>query len=160
MNDAEYMRLALALAERGRGWTAPNPMVGAVIVKDGAVIGQGWHERYGEPHAERNALASCTADPAGGTMYVTLEPCQMCAGALMQSRIDRVVIGSMNPKAGCAGSVLNLLEMDGFNHKVEVIRGVLQEECSIMLSDFFRELREKKKMLKKSLAEQVGKSEN
>ena len=67
----------------------------------------------------------------------------------MQSRIDRVVIGSMNPKAGCAGSVLNLLEMDGFNHKVEVIRGVLQEECSIMLSDFFRELREKKKMLKK-----------
>ena len=93
-------------------------------------------------------------------VYVTLEPCQMCAGALMQSRIDRVVIGSMNPKAGCAGSVLNLLEMDGFNHKVEVIRGVLQEECSIMLSDFFRELREKKKMLKKSLAEQVGKSEN
>ena len=73
----------------------------------------------------------------GCTMYVTLEPCQMCAGALMQSRIDRVVIGSMNPKAGCAGSVLNLLEMDGFNHKVEVIRGVLQEECSIMLSDFF-----------------------
>ena len=74
MNDAEYMRLALALAERGRGWTAPNPMVGAVIVKDGAVIGQGWHERYGEPHAERNALAACTADPAGATMYVTLEP--------------------------------------------------------------------------------------
>lgn len=92
-------------------------------------------------------------------MYVTLEPCQMCAGALMQSRIDRVVIGSMNPKAGCAGSVLNLLEMNGFNHKVEVIRGVLQEECSSMLSDFFKELREKKKMLKKSLAEQVGNSE-
>ena len=83
----------------------------------------------------------------------------MCAGALMQSRIERVVIGSMNPKAGCAGSVLNLLEMDGFNHKVEVIRGVLQEECSSMLSDFFKELREKKKMLKKSLAEQVGNSE-
>ena len=92
-------------------------------------------------------------------MYVTLEPCQMCAGALMQSRIDKVVIGSMNPKAGCAGSVLNLLEMDGFNHKVEVERGILQEECSTMLSDFFRELREKKKMLKKSLAEQVGNSE-
>lgn len=75
MNDADYMRLALALAERGRGWTAPNPMVGAVIVKDGAVIAQGWHERYGQLHAERNALASCTADPAGATMYVTLEPC-------------------------------------------------------------------------------------
>lgn len=77
----------------------------------------------------------------------------------MQSRIDKVVIGSMNPKAGCAGSVLNLLEMDGFNHKVEVERGILQEECSTMLSEFFRELREKKKMLKKSLAEQVGNSE-
>ena len=77
----------------------------------------------------------------------------------MQSRIDKVVIGSMNSKAGCAGSVLNLLEMDGFNHKVEVERGILQEECSTMLSDFFRELREKKKMLKKSLAEQVGNSE-
>lgn len=74
----------------------------------------------------------------GCTMYVTLEPCQMCAGALMQSRIDRVVIGSMNPKAGCAGSVLNLLEMDGFNHKVEVIRGVLQEECSSCFPIFSR----------------------
>ena len=81
-------------------------------------------------------------------MYVTLEPCQMCAGALVQSRIDEVVIGSMNPKAGCAGSVLNLLEVDGFNHKVKITRGVLEEECSTMLSDFFRQLREKKKRLK------------
>ena len=95
MNDAEYMRLALALAERGRGWTAPNPMVGAVIVKDGAVIGQGWHERYGEPHAERNALASCAADPAGATMYVTLEPCchhgkqPPCVDAILASGIRR-----------------------------------------------------------------------
>lgn len=115
-------------------------------------------------HAELNAIKKASKKLGdwrleGCTMYVTLEPCQMCAGALMQSRIDRVVIGSMNPKAGCAGSVLNLLEMDGFNHKVEVIRGVLQEECSSMLSDFFKELREKKKMLKKSLAEQVGNSE-
>ena len=99
MNDAESMRLALALAERGRGWTAPNPMVGAVIVKDGAVIGQGWHERYGEPHAERNALAACTADPAGATMYVTLEPCchhgkqPPCVDAILASGIRRVVIG-------------------------------------------------------------------
>ena len=154
MNDAEYMRLALALAERGRGWTAPNPMVGAVIVKDGAVIGQGWHERYGEPHAERNALASCTADPAGGTMYVTLEPCQMCAGAIIQARIPRVVIGSMNSKAGCAGSVLNILQLPQFNHQAEVVRGVCEEQCSTMLSSFFKELREKKKILKeKALAE-------
>ena len=146
MNDVEYMRLALVLAERGRGWTAPNPMVGAVIVKDGAVIGQGWHERYGEPHAERNALAACTADPAGATMYVTLEPCQMCAGAMMQARLTEAVIGCMNPKAGCAGSILNLLDMKEFNHQVELTKGVLQEECSTMLSDFFKELREKKKV--------------
>ena len=72
MNDTEYMRLALELAKKGCGWTSPNPMVGAVIVKDGQIIGQGWHERYGQPHAERNALASCAVDPEGATMYVTL----------------------------------------------------------------------------------------
>ena len=85
------------------------------------------------------------------TMYVTLEPCQMCAGAIVQARVSRVVIGSMNPKAGCAGSVLNLLEMDQFNHQVEVVRGVLEEECSQMLSGFFRELREEKKRKKQLL---------
>ena len=74
MNDTEYMRLALELAKKGCGWTSPNPMVGAVIVKDGQIIGQGWHERYGQPHAERNALASCAVDPEGATMYVTLAP--------------------------------------------------------------------------------------
>ena len=71
MNDTEYMRLALELAKKGCGWTSPNPMVGAVIVKDGQIIGQGWHERYGQPHAERNALASCVVDPEGATMYVS-----------------------------------------------------------------------------------------
>ena len=75
MRDEEYMRLALELAEKGCGWTSPNPMVGAVIVKDGRIIGFGWHERWGTPHAERNALASCQESPKGGTMYVTLEPC-------------------------------------------------------------------------------------
>ena len=78
-------------------------------------------------------------------MYITLEPCQMCAGAIVQARIPRVVIGSMNAKAGCAGSVLNLLQMEQFNHQVEITRGVLEEECSAMLSDFFRRLRIKKK---------------
>ncbi len=77
-------------------------------------------------------------------MYITLEPCQMCAGAIVQARVSRVVIGSMNPKAGCAGSVLNILQMDRFNHQVELTKGVLQEECSTMLSEFFKELREKK----------------
>lgn len=78
-------------------------------------------------------------------MYVTLEPCQMCAGAIVQSRMKRVVIGSMNAKAGCAGSILNLLQMQQFNHQVEITRGVREEECSQMLSQFFRELRERKK---------------
>ena len=74
MNDKEYMRLALQLAKKGCGWTSPNPMVGAVVVKEGRIIGQGWHQRYGQAHAERNALASCTEDPQGATLYVTLEP--------------------------------------------------------------------------------------
>ena len=78
-------------------------------------------------------------------MYITLEPCQMCAGAIVQSRMGRVVIGAMNAKAGCAGSVLNILQMPQFNHQVEMETGVLEEECSTMLSQFFRELREKKK---------------
>ena len=85
----------------------------------------------------------------GCTMYVTLEPCQMCAGAIVQARIDEVVIGSMNPKAGCAGSVLNLLDIPQFNHQVKITRGILQEECSALLSDFFRELRKRKKEQKK-----------
>ena len=96
-------------------------------------------------------------------MYITLEPCQMCAGAIVQARVSRVVIGSMNPKAGCAGSVLNLLEMEQFNHQVEVTRGVLEQECSEMLSGFFRELRERKKrekeMRKENTPEENGLTE-
>ena len=88
-------------------------------------------------------------------MYITLEPCQMCAGAIVQARVSRVVIGSMNPKAGCAGSVLNLLEMEQFNHQVEVTRGVLEKECSEMLSGFFRELRELKKREKEMRKEKT-----
>lgn len=75
MNDTDYMNLALELARRGMGWTSPNPMVGAVLVKNGEIIGQGWHTRYGELHAEREALKNCTGSPAGATLYVTLEPC-------------------------------------------------------------------------------------
>ena len=139
MNDAESMRLALALAERGRGWTAPNPMVGAVIVKDGAVIGQGWHERYGEPHAERNALAACTADPAGATMYVTLEPCchhgkqPPCVDAILASGIRRVVIGSADPNPLVAGKGVAILRA----HGVEVTENVLREECDALNRIFF-----------------------
>ena len=165
--DEKYMKAAIREAKKA--YALDEVPIGCVIVQDGTIIARGYNRRNTEgntlAHAELTAIKKASKKTGDWrledcTMYVTLAPCQMCAGALMQSRIDRVVIGSMNPKAGCAGSVLNLLEMDGFNHKVEVIRGVLQEECSIMLSDFFRELREKKKMLKKSLAEQVGKSEN
>lgn len=162
----KFMKEAIRQAKKARA--LEEVPIGCVIVSEGKIIARGYNRRNTDKntlsHAELNAIRKASRKLGdwrleGCTMYVTLEPCQMCAGALMQSRIDRVVIGSMNPKAGCAGSVLNLLEMDGFNHKVEVIRGVLQEECSSMLSDFFKELREKKKMLKKSLAEQVGNSE-
>ena len=167
LTDQErFMKEAIRQGKKARA--LEEVPIGCVIVCDGKIIARGYNRRNTDKntlsHAELNAIRKASKKLGdwrleGCTMYVTLEPCQMCAGALVQSRIDRVVIGSMNPKAGCAGSVLNLLEMDGFNHKVEVERGVLQEECSSMLSDFFRELREKKKMLKKSLAEQVGNSE-
>ena len=133
--------------------------IGCVIVYEGKIIARGYNRRNTDKntlsHAELNAIKKASKKLGdwrleGCTMYVTLEPCQMCAGALVQSRIDEVVIGSMNPKAGCAGSVLNLLEMDGFNHKVKVVRGVLQEECSQMLSNFFSELRKEKKLRKQA----------
>ena len=155
MSDEQWMREALALArEAAADGEVP---IGCVIVSDGRIIARGYNRRNTDKntlsHAELNAIRKASKRLGdwrleGCTMYVTLEPCQMCAGALVQSRIDEVVIGSMNPKAGCAGSVLNLLEVEGFNHKVKITRGVLEEECSAMLSDFFRELREKKKRLK------------
>ena len=98
--DKTYMEQAIRLARRGAGFVNPNPQVGAVIVKNGRIIGQGWHRRFGEPHAERNALASCTENPAGATLYVTLEPCchqgktPPCTEAVIEHRISRVVIGS------------------------------------------------------------------
>lgn len=131
--------------------------IGCVIVSDGKIIARGYNRRNTDKntlsHAELNAIRKASRKLGdwrleGCTMYVTLEPCQMCSGALVQSRIDEVVIGAMNPKAGCAGSVMNLLEAEGFNHKVKITKGILEEECSRMLSDFFRELREEKKRRK------------
>ena len=127
-DDRRYMRLALELAERGRGWTSPNPMVGAVIVKNGAVIGQGFHERYGQPHAERNALASCREDPRGATMYVTLEPCchhglqPPCTDAILEAGIRRVVTGSGDPNPLVAGKGIRILRSQGL--EITVIRDV------------------------------------
>lgn len=150
--DERYMKEALRQARKA--YALMEVPIGCVIVYEGKIIARGYNRRNTDKnttsHAEINAIRRASKKLGdwrleGCTIYITLEPCQMCAGAIVQSRITRAVIGSMNPKAGCAGSVLNLLEMQEFNHQVEVERGVLQEECSTMLSGFFRELREKKK---------------
>ena len=158
MRDEEkFMKEAIRQAKKA--YALREVPIGCVIVYEGKIIARGYNRRNTDKnttsHAEINAIRKASKKLGdwrleGCTLYVTLEPCQMCAGAIVQARIDKVVIGSMNPKAGCAGSVLNLLEMDGFNHKVKITRGVLEEECSSMLSDFFRELRAKKKQLKMS----------
>ena len=133
--------------------------IGCVIVYGGKIIARGYNRRNTDKntlaHAELTAIRKASRKTGDWrledcTMYVTLEPCQMCAGAIVQSRMKKVVIASMNPKAGCAGSVLNLLQMAAFNHQVEIERGLLEEECSKMLSQFFRELRERKKEKKQS----------
>ena len=152
MRDEEkFMKEAIRQAKKA--YALREVPIGCVIVYEGKIIARGYNRRNTDKnttsHAEINAIRKASKKLGdwrleGCTLYVTLEPCQMCAGAIVQARIDKVVIGSMNPKAGCAGSVLNLLEMDGFNHKVEVERGVLEEECSTMLSGFFKELRKEK----------------
>ena len=139
MTDETYMRRAIVLAERGAGWTSPNPMVGAVIVKDGRIIGEGWHRRYGEAHAERNALQSCTESPVGAVLYVTLEPCchhgkqPPCTDAILEAGIRRVVVGSGDPNPLVAGKGVEFLRA----HGVTVDTGVLKEECDALNPVFF-----------------------
>ena len=143
-----------AIAQAKKAGAIGDVPIGCVIVYEDKIIARGYNKRNKEgstlAHAEINAIKKASKYLGdwrleGCTMYVTLEPCQMCAGALVQARIDKVVIGSMNAKAGCAGSIINLLEMKQFNHQVERVTGVLDEECSTLLSDFFRELRRRKK---------------
>lgn len=143
-----------ALAQARKAYALEEVPIGCVIVYEGKIIARGYNRRNTDKntasHAEINAIRKASKKLGdwrleGCTIYITLEPCQMCAGAIVQARITRAVIGCMNAKAGCAGSVLNLLEMPEFNHQVEVTRGVLREECSSMLSEFFRELRERKR---------------
>ena len=152
MEHEKYMREALRQEKKAEA--LGEVPIGCVIVSGGKIIARGYNRRNTDKntlsHAELNAIRKASRKLGdwrleGCTLYVTLEPCQMCAGAIVQARAERVVIGSMNPKAGCAGSVLNLLQVAQFNHQVEIVRGVLEEECSQMLSDFFRELRRKKK---------------
>ena len=143
MNDSDYMRLALEAASRGIGWTSPNPLVGAVLVKEGRIIGQGWHARCGGLHAERHALKSCTEDPAGATLYVTLEPCchqgrqPPCTEAICSAAIRRVVVGSVDPNPLVAGRGVEILRSRG----VEVETGVLRAECDALNRVFFHYIR-------------------
>ena len=155
--DEKYMKEALR-QDRKAALLNEVP-IGCVIVYEDQIIARGYNRRNTDhnttSHAEINAIRKASRKLGdwrleGCTIYITLEPCQMCAGAIVQARITRAVIGSMNAKAGCAGSILNLLEMEQFNHQVEVERGVLQEECSTMLSAFFRNLREQKKLEKEA----------
>ena len=149
MTEAEqYMLEALDLAKSAMGHTAPYPMVGCVVVKNGKLVASGCHERYGEFHAERNALTRCKEDLTGADLYVTLEPCPMCAGAIINARIKRVFYGAKDEKAGSFGTKTDLLTV-GYNHKPEVTGGIMEDECARHLSDFFIKLREMKKTHKK-----------
>ena len=150
-----YMRAALAQARKAAA--LDETPIGCVIVKDGQIIARGYNRRNTDgstlAHAELTAIRKACKKTGdwrleGCTMYVTLEPCQMCAGALVQARMDAVVIGARNPKAGCAGSVLNLLQNPDFNHQVAITDGVLEEECRQLLQQFFRELRERHKQMR------------
>lgn len=153
--DEKYMKEAMKQAKKAL--KAGDVPIGCVIVFEDKIIARGYNKRNAKKttlaHAELLAMAKASKVIGDWrledcTMYVTLEPCQMCAGAIVQARIPKVVIGTMNPKAGCAGSVLNLLNVEQFNHQVEVVYDVLKEECSVMLSDFFKSLREQKKQEK------------
>ena len=150
--DEKFMKAAITQARKP--YAIDEVPIGCVIVQNDKIIARGYNRRNIDKntlaHAELSAIRKASKKTGDWrledcTMYVTLEPCQMCAGAIVQSRMKRVVIGSMNAKAGCAGSILNLLQMQQFNHQVEITRGVREEECSQMLSQFFRELRERKK---------------
>lgn len=149
--DERYMKEALKQAQKA--YALGEVPIGCVIVYEGRIIGRGYNRRTIDKntiaHAEMIAIKKASKKMGDWrledcTMYVTLEPCQMCSGAIVQSRMKKVVVGCMNPKAGCAGSVLNLLQMEQFNHQVELEIGVLGEECSAMMKRFFKELRQKK----------------
>ncbi len=151
----KFMREAIRQAQKAE--KIDEVPIGCVIVYENKIIARGYNRRNIDKntlaHAELSAIKKASKKLGdwrleGCTMYVTLEPCQMCAGAIVQARIDKVVIGSMNPKAGCAGSVLNLLQISAFNHQVELETGVLEAECSFLLSNFFKNLRIKKRQIK------------
>ncbi|HOB20976.1 MAG TPA: tRNA adenosine(34) deaminase TadA [Candidatus Atribacteria bacterium] len=150
MPDQDTRFMEEALREARKAYELDEVPIGAVIVKDGAVIGRGHNlrETGKDPtlHAEMVAIREA-ASALGGwrlsgcDLYVTIEPCPMCAGAILQSRIRRVVFGARDPKAGCAGSLYDLLTDERFNHRAEVTEGVLAEECSRIMKDYFKQKR-------------------
>ncbi len=156
-DDEKYMKQALAQAKKA--YKLGEVPIGCVIVYEDRIIGRGYNRRNTDKntlcHAEITAIKKASRVMndwrlEGCTMYVTLEPCQMCAGACVQARIDRVVIGCMSPKSGCAGSVMNILQTEGFNHRVEITKDVLHDECSSILTRFFEELRIRNKSEKEA----------
>ena len=164
--DKKYMKEAIRQAKKA--WKLEEVPIGCVIVHEGKIIGRGYNRRTADKnvlaHAEIQAIRKACRKMGDWrledcTLYVTLEPCQMCAGAIVQARIPRVVAGCMNPKAGCAGSILNLLQMPEFNHQAELTTGVLEAECAELMKGFFRELREKQKRKKEKEKEQKEETE-
>lgn len=157
--EEKYMKEAIRQAKKAEA--LGDVPIGCVIEYQGKIIGRGYNRRMADKtvlaHAEILAMRKACRKMGDWrledcTMYITLEPCPMCAGAIVQARIPRVVVGCMNPKAGCAGSVLDLLHQPGLNHQVEMVQGVLEEECSEMLTSFFKALRQKKKADKAELS--------
>lgn len=155
--DERYMREAVRQAKKA--YALGEVPIGCVIVHEGKIIGRGYNRRNTDKstlsHAEITAIKKASKVIGDWrleecTLYVTLEPCQMCAGAIVQARIPKVVMACMNPKAGCAGSILNILDMPQFNHQVETVRGVMEEECAAMLKTFFKELRIRNKAEKEA----------
>ena len=155
MTDEKYMKEALKQAKKA--YLLGEVPIGCVIVYQDKIIGRGYNRRNTNKttlaHAELTAINKASKGMGDWrledcTIYITLEPCQMCAGAIVQARIKRAVIGTMNPKAGCGGSILNLLQMVEFNHQVEITIGVLKKECTQVLQTFFKELRIRNKMEK------------
>ena len=157
LEDIEYMNEALKEAQKAL--ELDETPIGAVITMNGEIIARGYNRR----NTDKNPLAHAeiiVIDQAAKkikdwrleecTLYVTLEPCPMCAGAIVQARIPKVVFGARSPKAGFAGSVMNILQLDTLNHQVDVIEGVLQDECSQILKTYFRQMREDHKRDKES----------
>ena len=166
-NDLKYMKAALKQAEKAIA--IGEVPIGAVIVYEGKIIARGYNRRNTDKTTLAHAEITCIRKACkkigdwrleGCTLYCTLEPCQMCAGAIIQSRIDRVVIGTTSPKSGCGGTLLNILQNPDFNHQAEVLYDVMREECTEILQRFFKDLRRRNKERKKMLRMQEAASAN